>query len=69
MNSPHEKPVYRAYPLHPDGKIAGVPAVIHAENDEIAVAKARLLVLENVGVEVWDRARLVVRIPAEPKTT
>jgi hypothetical protein len=57
-------PHYRLYTLRADGHIAGLPAVIECPDDPAAVQEAKKI-LDGRAIEVWDRARMVIRL--EPK--
>jgi hypothetical protein len=55
-------PEYRAYAIGLDGHIFKAEPMI-CENDEEAVARARMLAAEHA-VEVWSGDRFVVRLVA-----
>ena len=60
--SSREPPTYRAYRVSPGGRVSAVAIILDAANDGEAIAQARVLV-DGVGIEVWDRTRLIVALP------
>ena len=56
-------PAYTLYCLDSAGHVSRAPEHIAADNDEQAIAYARDKKL-SVRCELWDRNRLVARIPA-----
>jgi hypothetical protein len=57
-------PHYRLYTIGADGHIEGPPAEIDCPDDPAAVQEANK-VLDGQAIEVWQKARLVIRL--EPK--
>lgn len=57
---------YRAYTVGTDGRFIGFEPLV-CDNDDDAIAKARSL-LEGKDIELWDGARLVIRLPHKPKS-
>jgi hypothetical protein len=58
--------VYRVYKLREDGRVSGPPHVIVCRDDEAAMREAHGM-LKDHAREVWDLARFVGKIEAEPK--
>jgi hypothetical protein len=59
-------PYYRLYHLDKAGHIAKPPDGFTSKNDEVAIARAMLLVAGK-DVELWQLDRLVVRLQAPNK--
>ena len=53
---------YRLYFLDWQNRVLGPPKILEAWDDQEAVDRARQFV-DGYAVEVWDRARLIVRYP------
>jgi hypothetical protein len=53
---------YRLYPLTSTGRALGAPIVIERDDDEAALLAAREMRHPYI-VEVWERARMVGRVP------
>ncbi len=62
LQRPNQPPIYRAFRVSPEGRISEAAVQIDAADDDEAIAQARQLV-DGVGIEVWDRARLVIALP------
>jgi hypothetical protein len=52
---------YRVYLLDEDGRVSQIPRMIRCMTDDDATRRARYL-QESQGVEVWQGARLVIKI-------
>lgn len=59
-------PHYHAYVLNAAGHIAGPPYQLDCDDDEAAVVTAWHLPVD-YGVEVWETARLVMRLPGRSR--
>lgn len=59
---PNHSHVYRAYRVNPGEAVSAVAVYLDATNDDEAIAQAHKLV-DGVGIELWDRARLVISLP------
>jgi hypothetical protein len=58
---------YRFYLFESDGHIAGPPRVVEFPDDRAAIQAAEAL-LDGKAIEVWDRARVVIRLePKQPR--
>lgn len=55
---------YRLYFVGSDGHIAGPPEVVECADDQAAIEAAKQL-LDGKAIEVWDKARIVIRL--DPK--
>ncbi len=62
-NSEGDEPSYRVYEIGEDGKIR-TATPISAPTDEDAKAHARRMADGRV-VELWDRARMILRLPPQ----
>jgi len=58
-------PEYRIYTLNDRNKISGPPQDITCENDQEAIQQAKQW-LDGHDVEVWQGARVVVRLKRTP---
>lgn len=54
-------PAYRFYYINPDGHIAGPPTVAVFTDDRAAIEAAEAL-LGDKSIEVWEAARVVIRL-------
>jgi hypothetical protein len=50
---------YRLYTLNPEGHISTQPQIIHAENDEQAIAEAKAR-LNGLDIELWHGTECVI---------
>jgi hypothetical protein len=55
---------YRLYRVDDEGHIQGPPVIVSCDDDDAAIAQAKQYV-DGVSIEVWDRARRIVRIPVD----
>jgi hypothetical protein len=56
---------YRLYSLVPKSNhLKGAPVVVVCQNDTEAIAEANKI-LRDLDIEVWERARRVIRIPSQ----
>ena len=58
----HKTTAYRAFTVNDKGRLDGVPQIIEARDDLDAARQAETLA-DWYGVELWDGARLVARVP------
>jgi hypothetical protein len=54
-------PTYRIYTFDEGGHVLEPPKVIESENDEAAVKEAKQL-LDGKLIEVWEKARCIIRL-------
>ena len=59
-------PEYRIYTLEKDNRIAGPPDEIDCADDQAAVQEAKK-VLDGHAIEVWEKARFVIRLEPDHK--
>ena len=59
-------PAYRIYFIDRTDHISGPPKIIDCANDQEAIQKASQFV-DRHDVELWERSRLVMRFPHNPK--
>lgn len=57
---------YRVYVMSEQNRIIEAPAIIECSNHEAAAAQAREM-LDGHAIEVWEQARLVIRLEPERK--
>ena len=57
---------YRIYTVGRDGHLFGVPKEMECSNDDEAVQTAKQAV-DGFDIEVWERARLVMRLPRKKR--
>jgi hypothetical protein len=57
---------YRAYTVGTDGRFIGFEPLV-CDNDDDAIARACSL-LDGKDIELWDGARLVIRLRYKPKS-
>ena len=56
-------PTYRVYFLDPEGHIVGPPRLLSdCPDDKAAIQQAEQL-LDGQDIELWDRKRLVIKLP------
>jgi hypothetical protein len=58
--------LYRLYSLGKDGLLFGLPEILEASDDKEAIEKATQCA-DGLYLEVWDRRRRIVAIPAKEK--
>ena len=55
-------PTYRIFTAGRDGHLSGVPKTLECTDDQEAVENAMRLA-NGVGLEIWDRERMVALLP------
>jgi hypothetical protein len=55
-------PTYRIFTVGRDGHLSGVPKTLECTDDQEAVENAMRLA-NGVGLEIWDRERMVALLP------
>ncbi len=58
-------PIYRLFPIAPDGKIADAPMIIEASHDNAALILGER-VLDGRTVEVWEGTKLIGVVLGSP---
>jgi hypothetical protein len=59
-------PTYRIYTFDKGGHVREPPKVIECQDDEAAVKEAKQL-LDGKLIEVWEKARRIVRLDPDPR--
>jgi hypothetical protein len=59
-------PDYRIYTIDKQGHISGPPTVVDCTDDDEVLKRAQLTI-NGADVEIWQDARLVVRLPGDPE--
>jgi len=67
MSEAAGKRAYRIYRIEPTGRIETPPVEIYCDNDDEAVERTKQL-LDGADLELWNLARLVVRLKSVMST-
>ena len=60
-------PRYRAYQFDKEERVIGLPLIVDCDNDELAIAKAKLVLDFGDHIDVWNGDRFVTRFQLHPK--